>query len=419
MTGTGRVALRSLSALTAMIVGLASAMPAPAADAARVDWQRRIAHAADGVAVDDRGNVYVAARTEWSIDEPSVSILAKYGPAGRRLWTRRWTLTRAWTEGTDVADGPDGSVYLGGIVGREHYEGAAWFIERYTADGTRLWRRVPRGWREGLATRLTSVAVGAGMVVIAGHEFGCCSVAADEGWVRAFSFDGDLLWTHDVDGPGRLARNHEGVADVAVGPGGSIYLTGWVETRRRTDLVDPTDVEILIHKLSPDGRAIWTRVLRDHHGRDVDHGVSIAVEGSELAVAAYRTGGWLLDTGSDAGHAWLGRFSLGGRLRWSRTWGTTARRAAQPEGLSIGPGGTIYVVGARRDPVDGGIDAFARAYTPRGRAVWELSLGSASRLWATDVDVAGRRFAASGDRIGRGGPARIRGGLAWHLHLVT
>jgi hypothetical protein len=87
--------------LGAALVGLIIAAFAPAAQAAppREEWQRRLAHRADGVAIDGRGNVYVAASTEWTVERPSIALLAKYGPAGGLLWTRRWSPANAWTSG--------------------------------------------------------------------------------------------------------------------------------------------------------------------------------------------------------------------------------------------------------------------------------------------------------------------------------
>lgn len=411
------MAARSMRCIVALLMGAALVVTPLSGTAAESDWRRRIAFRADGVAFDDHGKVYVAARTGYRGEHRSVAILAAYGPSGGLRWTRRWSPARAWTNGEDVAVGPDGSVYFAGGVGVEHYEGGAWFLARYTPQGRLLWRRAAPGWRDLLATRVTSVAVGAGMVVIGGHGYGCCSEANDEGFVRAYTFDGDLLWHHEVAGPGRLAGNHDGVGDIAVGAKGSVFLTGWVETRPRGDVSEPTDVEALVQKLSSGGAEIWSRVLWDHHRRDRDHGVGIAARGNELVVAVFPTGRWVEDRGRDVGHAWLARFAFDGRVRWTRTWGTRPRDAAQPESVSIGPDGTIYVVGASRDPDEAGLDAFARAYSPSGRLAWDLVLGDMASLRATAVDVEGSTFVASGygldvERF------EYTGGYVWLLELL-
>lgn len=263
------------------------------------------------------------------------------------------------------------------------------------------------------------MAVGADMVVIGGRDFGCCGDAADEGWVRAYTLDGEPLWIHDVEGPGALSGNHDGVGDVALGTRGRVYLTGWVESRPRGSTDTPVDLEILVQKLSHDGQEVWTRVRRDDRGRDADRGVSIAVNRGELVVAAYPAGGWLLGRGDRVGHVWLGRFTFDGRLRWSRTWGIEARRAAQPEAVTIGSDGTIYVVGAQRDPGDDGIDAFTRAYSPSGRLRWRRPLGSHPLLWATGVDEAGSTLAVSGYRIDPQDTDSILAGIVWSLWVES
>jgi hypothetical protein len=406
-------------ALRAALVGLVTVsgfLTPVSSGAAGSDWQRRIAFRADGVAVDDHGNVYVAARTSYRGQRGSVAILAAYGPSGGLRWTRRWNPSHAWTGGVDVAVGPDGSVYFTGGVGVEGYEGGSWFLARYTSGGRLLWRRTTPGWRDLRAVGVTSVAVGAGMVVIGGYGFGCCGEANDEGFVRAYTLDGDLLWHHEVAAPGRLAGNHDGVGDVAVGAKGSVFLTGWVETRARGDVSEPTDVETLVQKLSSSGSEIWSRVLWDHGKRDDDHGVGIAARGNELVVLAFPGGRWIESRGRDVGHAWLARFTFDGRVRWTRTWGTRPREAAQPESVSIGPDGTIYVVGASRDPDEARIDAFARAYAPNGRLVWDRFLGDgSSSLRATDVDVAGATFVASGYELRE--VLEPSGGYVWRLKI--
>jgi hypothetical protein len=404
---------RSPLVVVAVLVVASTLTTAVATAASDLEWQRRIADRADGIAVDDRGNVYVAASTGWTADRSPIAILARFGPQGRLVWTRRWDPSRAWARSVDVAVGPDGSAYLAGRVGVEGYEGGAWFVARYAPDGRLLWRRTTPGWRDLLATTVTSVAVGAGMVVIGGYGFGCCSEASDEGFVRAYTLEGDLLWHHDVRGPGRLASNHDGVGDVAVGAEGSVFLTGWVETRPRTDVSERTDVEVLIQKLSAGGAEIWTRVLHDHLGRDGDHGVGISARGNVLAVTAYMGGpAWVELRGADVGQAWLARLGFDGRIRWTATWGTQGRDAAQPEAVSVGPDGTIYVVGARRDLDGPGIDAFARAYSRVGRLRWDVILadGSASHR-ATDVEPSGATLVASGYRLTE--PYEVAGGFVW------
>jgi hypothetical protein len=178
---------------------------------------------------------------------------------------------------------------------------------------------------------------------------------------------------------------------------------------------EPTDVEVLVQKLSADGHEIWTRILLDHRRRDDDHGVSVAVRGNVFVVLAFPTGGWLTNPNTRPGHAWLGRFTFDGRVRWSRTWGTDPRRAAQPESVTIGRDGTIYAAGAQRDPRDRGIDAFVRAYAPSGRLAWSTALGSGWRTWATDVDVEASTLAVSGFRLDEGRFPEQAGGLVFRL----
>jgi hypothetical protein len=224
--------------------------------------------------------------------------------------------------------------------------------------------------------RAEEVAVGSGLVVVAGQEHGCCGMAMDDAWVRTYSYGGRLLWSRDIEAPA-IAGTNDGAGDVAIGGLGRIYFAGHVEMQPNTDTATLVDHEILIQKLAPDGALIWTRVLRDRGGRDRDRATGVAVRADRLVVTAH------VDAdrrNASAGHAWLGRFTFGGTLVWKRTWGRSPGFHDLPTGVSLGPSLGIVVVGERGDRM------FVRRLSRSGSPVWTTVLrGPLAGIVAGDV----------------------------------
>ena len=357
--------------LVATILVLASLPDAAAAPAPT--WRRSFGDRLSSVATDDAGRAYVVGSKEvrvgWAL------VVARYGPGGSRKWQRSWHPSQSWVWGQDIAVAPDGSVYVVGGVNATHTEGGAWFIRKYSAGGRLLWDRKSPGWRTdlSLAEEMTAVAAGRRFVVVAGNHYGCCSMAADDGWIRAYSHDGRLLWTRQFEVPGVATATNDRVNDVAVGGLDRIYVGGHVEMQARDDTSERVDHEIVLQKLSPSGSVVWTRMLRDRGVRDYETIVDVGVRGNAVMVTGTR----------NTSRAWLARLTVAGALSWSRVWG---RDTAQPSAVAPAGSGSL-VVGTAHDPQDDGSDAFVRRYSPHGRLRWELRLEGGHHVDGTGIAV--------------------------------
>jgi hypothetical protein len=330
------------------------------------------------VAVDDAGDYYVTG-SERTKGYRRYAIVRKYRRGGGLDWERAWRLSKPrGSNGVDVTVGSDGSVYVVGSVWTGMDEGGGWFIRKYSAIGRLRWHHATPGWRKGTAETLSGIAVGRGMVVASGNEFGCCADPHSNGFVRAYALDGRLLWTDPFEFPG-IRRPFDRANDVALDSSGNPYVVGWTHLRYQRDIDVNVDREMVVQKLSSRGDVVWTRIFRDSGGKDRDEAVSVGVLGSQLMVAAHLNAG-----NGDPGNGWLGRFNLNGSHVWGGPFGVKKARAAAPVELSIAPWGATYVVGDERDR-DGGYDLFLRKWNPRGRL-----------LWATVIDKGRRSVYAGG-----------------------
>ncbi len=350
------------------------------ADAPTPTWTTTIGFdvRSGSVAVDPAGNTYVAGSR--GVD-PSVAVLRKFDPDGAALWTRSWAPpgVGAHADGHLVAVAPDGSVYFAGTVG-SHYEGGAWFLRKYGADGTLRWARDERGWQHGRTADFpTGLAVTDHQVLLSGSFQGCCGdLRILDGWVLAFGRDGSWRWRSPFEAAGLGAFSDE-AESIAVGAGGGIYVGGWAAVGPEADDV-AADHELFLQRLDLRGHVVWSRVYPDTAHIDQHFGADLAVRGRALMVSALVDGIPVAFTRSRPGHAWLGRFTLGGSLVWSRRWGTSWTRAAQPTAVTVDGAGRTFVVGTRRDPSDHGLDAFVRKYSSAGDLVWTLPLQQGQRL---------------------------------------
>jgi hypothetical protein len=338
------------------------------------------------VAIDGAGNVYV---TGYRLRDDAVAVLRKFDPDGSPVWTRTWSHPDAHATGDLVAVAPDGSVYFAGSIGSNHFEGGAWFLRKYHPDGTLVWARDERGWEHGrTADSPSGLAVAPGMVLLSGSDQGCCGdFRIRDGWVLAFGTDGSRRWRSPFEPGGDLDAFSDQAESVTVGAGGGIYVGGWTALGPESEET-AAGHELLLQRLDGHGVVVWSKTLPATAHRDQDFGLDLALHSDALMVSAFVEGHdvWLP---ARPGHAWLARFTLAGDLVWSRQWGASWTKAAQPSAVAVGARGRTFVIGSRRDPSDHGVDAFIRAYSAAGSLVWRRNLEGDERF-LVGADIAWR-----------------------------
>lgn len=193
----------------------------------------------------------------------------------------------------------------------------------------------------------------------------------------AFDATGTLLWSHVFDGP---ARWHDQARGLALGPGGSLYVTG-----NTPGLGSYANVLLLQYDIA--SGALRNTVQYSSGPSISEHGASVAVD---QAGNVYVGGG----TVGDGTDGMLLKFDASGTLLWRRTWDGAAFGPFSQDQLKrvrIAPNGDpivlLHGVTGANQP-----DYVVVAYTASNGSIrWETSWGTRGGEYPHDMklDAAG------------------------------
>jgi len=193
--------------------------------AGKLLWQRFCGGAAGpdkaGALVLDRsGNLLVAG---WVAvrGRGSDAALAKYTPAGRRLWLRTWDgAAHRADRGVDIAVDRGGNAVVVGSTALARSPQTAALLLKYSASGHLRWVRRQSGGAHGDA--LACVALDANGSVFAGGHTKLPGTGVDALLVK-YTAAGDDRWRWVATG---MQNGRDEIADVAVDRGGWIHGAG-------------------------------------------------------------------------------------------------------------------------------------------------------------------------------------------------
>ncbi len=267
-------------------------------------WSRLLGTAsyeqAYGAAVDGAGNAYVAGYTRGNLDG-NVSaggndvFLAKFDPAGNKLWTRQMGSSAYDTEKC-MNIGPDGTIYIGGytsgsLYGNPYNGGNNLFVISCDPDGNLNW-----------ASQLGSGS----------YDYGFSVSAAGDGVYIVGYTEGDL------DGNTKAGT-----------------LAG----------------DFFVVKFGLDGNKQWTREMGT---TDIwDGAYAVHATGNGAYVAGYTEGslGGYANTGST--DIFLSDFDTDGNLRWMKQFGSTGSEFVY--GMSMSPDNYLYLTCSTNEGLDGNV----------------------------------------------------------------
>jgi hypothetical protein len=177
---------------------------------------------ANGLALDDSGNVYVTGfSTGGGTSYDFITI--KYNSVGDTLWVRKYDgpgsgFDIAW----DIDVDPSGDVY---VIGSTDGIGTSFdftTIKYNGSTGDTLWVRRHNGTgNTGDEARAISVDA-SGFAYVTGRTNGIGS--GDDFTTIKYSSIGDTLWVRTYNGPG---NGPDLANDIVIGPLGYVYITGW------------------------------------------------------------------------------------------------------------------------------------------------------------------------------------------------
>jgi hypothetical protein len=386
------------------------ALLAPAASAIPVHWTAKGGRAFTDVARGPDGSLYVA-----GIDRDSITAAAslrKYAPDGSLRWTRSWVPSvQDSTNGLGVAIGDDGTIYLMGVV-RGQCEGQGWFVRAYKPGGDLRWKYVTPGWANcSLAEFPTDIAVRGSMVVVSGFSHGCCGDQFHDGWVTAFKPDLVKRFRANTEPPATPLGWFDSAWGVGISSVGAIFVSGWAATAAIPREMSPTPGTPFLEKLDPHGHKIWSK-RADASMPTMYLPVVLGLSANSVTIAA-GVGGKDVAWGFAPTTGWVGSYTQKGDLRWKNRFGGSKKEAAAPTGVSIDGDGRVWVLSTRRDAGDRGTDGLVRLYSPRGSLRDKRRIDPSERYVRTGGIAAFNTGAAATGWIGT--QYQYKGGRLWRL----
>ena len=262
--------------------------------------------------------------TVWITGELAASVLlAQFDPGGNLLSERTFAGVDS-PRAIDIAN--DGSIYVTGFEFPGAGQGDA-FVMKAAPDGTLVWLKT-WGAADGFDAGIDVAAASDGSVYVAGDTNG---FGANGAFLVKFDADGNVTWerTYDVG-----TQNFASGQGVAIGPDGSVYLTG-------SATVFGVGMNALLVKFAPDGSLIWERTWQQKDASEAS-GIAVAANGD-----VYITGRAVVFRTDDT-DAFVAQFEPDGRVHRAATWGGVDLQIGQA--VALAPDGSVRVAGGTSGP---------------------------------------------------------------------
>jgi hypothetical protein len=388
-------------------------------------WAKRFGDGSDqqgtGIAADGAGNVLLTGHFAGSVDfggGPLASagssdvFVAKLGPDGEHLWSKRFGDASAQTAQSIAADSEGNLVITGTFSGAIDFGGGPLsgtgkgdaFVTKLDASGSHVWSK-RFGGVPGTLTGGLGIAVDqAGNVVVTGHfsgsvDFGggpLVSAGSSDVFIAELSADGEHRWSKRFGGP----SDQQGVG-VAVAPSGDVIVVGWFLGSidfGGGPLVSAVSDAFTV-KLDAGGGHLWS--YQSHQAADGAFaeavGVAMDAAGNSVSTGDFSGtvdfGGGPLASMSTT-HAFLGQRDGSGGYLWAKSFGGSFLDVCGGAGVSMDPWGNALVTGHFFGSVDfgegpfasaGANDVFLAKLGPGGSAVWSKRFGDPEEQLGTSV----------------------------------
>ncbi len=303
---------------------------------------------AASVAVDLEGNIYVAGITLGALRGQASAgdkdaFLSKYDASGMELWTRQFGSPEAdWALG--VAVDTKGNVYVAGrtfgaLPGQVGAGLSDAFLLKYGGGGDEVWTRQ---FGSPESDSASGVAVdGEGNVYVAGGTGGTLpdqvSVGRGDAFLSKYDPSGTELWTRQFGYP----DSSDGVNGVAVDVEGNVYVAGYTDNTPEGRM-DPAERKALLRKYDSAGRELWSRLF----GETFNWASSVVVDAEGYVYIAGSTEG-----GKVMGDALLRKYDATGQELWTRQFGSPQDDSGSS--VAVDREGNVYVAGDTQGAMPG------------------------------------------------------------------
>jgi len=301
---------------------------------------------ANGIAVDNVGNVYVAGYSYNGTNHDFRTI--KYDSAGNIVWVRSYD-AGSFERAYGVAVDDDGNVYVTGSL----YDGIGvnFCTIKYDKDGNIVWKRVCDS---------TSYEGARGIAVDrAGYVYvtGTSHIEEDQD-IRTIKYDkdGNVVWNSLYDG-----GSDEYVHGIAVDNAGNVYVTGC--------LWNGIGCDYQTVKFDKDGNVVWQRIHDSGGCLHYEDAQGVAVD---FAGNVYVTGFALEQTDKDEAYFRTIKYDRDGNVVWNKLFDSGLYNRASD--IFVDNAGNVYVTGSSYNGKD--YDFRTIKYDKDGNVIW-------SRLYST------------------------------------
>ena len=297
---------------------------------------------ARALAVDHNGNVFVTGYSSQNGGSGECVTIA-YSGAGVALWTNRF----GPGGGAAVAVDARGNVFVAG----GSYNGASYdyVTVAYSASGVALWtNRYDAGGFSDDFTSANAVDHN-GNVFVTGYSGGSDYVTI------AYSPAGRALWTNRFNG---WANSEDVARDLAVDQDGNVFVTGFSDSLR---LPEQRNRDYATVAYSGAGVTLWTN-LHAGSGQALDWPHGVAVDNSGNVVV---TG---VSIASTADYVTI-KYSGGGVALWTNRFDGLINTSEDGAfDVAVDSSGNIFVTGISSGPL--GADCATVAYSAAGVPLW-------------------------------------------------
>jgi len=290
---------------------------------------------ANGLAVDDSGNVYVTGNSSGATLTLEDYVTIKYNPNGDTLWVRRYDGPSNHEDyAYQLAVDDSANVYVSGVI--DYCSGI--FCEpplpgdyatiKYASNGDTLWVRRYNGSGNGNDGTSALAVDDSGNVYVTGYSSG--SGTFDDYATIKYSSAGDTLWVRRYDGPG---NGYDRGGALAVDDSGNVYVTG-------SSTGSGSDFDYTTIKYSPAGDTVWVRRYNGP-GNGYDGGGALAVDDSGNV---YVTGASSPDGTFNFDYATI-KYSSSGDTLWVRRYNGPGNYLDIASAIALDTSGNVYVTG--------------------------------------------------------------------------
>lgn len=285
-----------------------------------------------GLALDASGNIYVAgSKGKWDSASGQDIMVAKYTPAGERLWFSTYDHSNQYDYGYGIVAGDFGGAYVIGNVGKSDWTQDI-FIGKVAADGVFLGSVTVNGaggnsYDEGNAIAFDPAS---------GSVFAAGSVAqnGESGNIWLARYDDGLAFQSSMTING-AASGQDSAYGVAADGLGNAYVVGAVN-----DVVSQGN-DIFVGKFDPSCNALWTRVYNDP-GNQYDSGYGVALDEMGGVYVVGSESRWDINQGDNL---FIRKYNASGDTLWTRSFNAGASSYEAGFDVAVDSAGYVYVGG--------------------------------------------------------------------------